>query len=166
MLNDYWGLIGGVNTVVFLDFNTAYDRSGPPFSYVINLQNGTNIRSATECVAASGPCTTVSRTTTSPNVFNVFSSSYTNNTGSGLYAGTTGTVNLDPLAFSVFPNEQSDWLAAIRIVSTGGGFNVGRAALTAITLETATVPEPTTVLMLLGGLGVLGYARKRSGKIA
>ena len=168
-LNDYWGLIGAQNTQVFLDFNTASDGSGAATTVQFNLTNGVEIRSATDCAPSivSGPCTTVARTATSANTFNLYTSSYTNNTvATGLYNGTNGSVNLDVLAFSVAAANQARWLVDIRVGNVGGGNNISRTALTAITLETSSVPEPSTVLMLLGGLGVLGYARKRATKVA
>ena len=167
MLNDYWGATGAVNEHVFLDFNTASDGSGTTTTRTYDLTNGTEIRSATNCSAGSGSCTTVARTTSSANTALVFTSAYTNNTlSTSPYFGTSGSVNLDAISFAVSIGDQSLWLADIRVSNTGGSLNVSRGALTAITLETSSTPEPSTILLLLGGFGVLGAARLRARKSA
>ena len=112
----------------------------------------------------------------SANTSVVFQSDYTNNSDpTSPYFGTSGAftdspgprgVFLDAISFAVSLGDQSLWLADIRVSNTGGAANVSRGALSAITLEVSSTPEPSTILLLLGGFGVLGAARLRARKSA
>ncbi len=170
MLNDYWGVSGQQNTNVFLDFNTQSNGSGTVTTRAFNLVNGTEIRDATQCttanaVGATNTCSTYAASTTSANTLSVFNGSYTNNTvAASPYFNTGGNFALDALKFTVNVGDQNLWLADIRITNLGGGTNISRTALSAITLEASATPEPATVFVLAGGLITLAFTRRRIAK--
>jgi len=72
---------------------------------------------------------------------------------------------LDDIAFSTGANSGL-WLTDIRISSNFGsssfvGLSASRTVLSAVSLDVASTPEPGSIAMLLGGLGLLGFARYR-----
>jgi hypothetical protein len=97
----------------------------------------------------------------------VFASAYTS--ASGAYSGSTGSIDLNDQGFffnsgislsslGAGDNPLNTYLVSISIrdntASTGAG-----SALSAITVD--TVPEPSTVFLLLTGLGVIGFTGLR-----
>jgi PEP-CTERM motif len=81
---------------------------------------------------------------------------YTSPTSAG------GTMVLDYQAFPVFTEYQGDVLSSISISSVKGT-TASQELLSAITVDTA--PEPSTIVMLFGGLGVIGLARLRRSRV-
>jgi len=90
---------------------------------------------------------------------NLQSYGYTATTG--IYSGTAGSVVLDDQGFlfsgSILTTAQSNYLVSVTVMSpdsvTGHGFG-----LSAVSVQT---PEPTTVFMVLTGLGFVGFGRLR-----
>lgn len=109
---------------------------------------------------------------------NLFSKAYSS-IGSGFYAGSSGNAVLDAQQFVFGNTYANDWLVSMTITendgltwsSTGQGTSgcnepdpqssCSQTALTAITVDTASAPEPGTVLLLITGLGCIGAARLR-----
>jgi len=168
MLNDYWGMNGVNNTTVTLNFDNKSDGSdaGSATTEVFNLVNGVQIRSATDCTAkgVTLDCTAFSRTTSSAGTSNAFAASYSNDTLAGSpFIGTSGNLTLDDQAFAVILANEGKWLVNVQVSNSNGGSGTSgtpsRTALTAITVQ--TVPEPATFGMILGGLALLGAARRK-----
>jgi hypothetical protein len=103
----------------------------------------------------------------------VFNTNY-NTVASGFYANSAGKTKLDDQEFefggllcgAVLCS--SDWLVSVTVTenvpntfasSQTDGQPASETALSAITVE--TVPEPTTILLLLTGIGGMGLARLR-----
>ncbi|HVW84939.1 MAG TPA: PEP-CTERM sorting domain-containing protein [Bryobacteraceae bacterium] len=180
MLNDYWGTTGGQQTSVVFNFgNTPGQTSGyDTITYV--LTNGVEIRDANDCSGVStypapgtnpnrynnpATCTTFATTTSSSITKDgAWSSLYNGNTISGsMYYNTSGTLNLDNQHFSFSGAQLSEYLVSIEVINTLGTKSTSQTALTAITVDslTASTPEPSTVMLLLSGLGVIGFRRFR-----
>jgi len=105
---------------------------------------------------------------------NLFSSVYTNATLAP-YANTEGNVVLDDQGFEFGTQFSNDYLVSITVsdpnylvCSSAPCLTASRSALTAVSVQTAaqlgSTPEPSTVFLLLGGLGTLGFARFRRNK--
>jgi len=168
LLNDYWG-VGNTDTVTFNFANAG------TVSYT--LTDGNQISSATDCHAASTSdttsplCTAFNSPPSSASTDIAWTSSYTNSTTSTTnpYAATSGTLNLDDItfAFTGIPNFSTDTLNSITITDnnnctpTVAGCSAinSRLALSAITVD--TTPEPSTDLLLVAGLGIIGYLGRR-----
>lgn len=86
---------------------------------------------------------------------------YAYNTGAtNMYANTTGLLKLDDQDFVFGSAFANDWLVSISVTQNGTfGTNLSATALSAITVDSAT-PEPTTILLVLAGLGGIGAVRR------
>lgn len=165
MINNQWGLQGETNTVVKFLFGTSSNTTDAG-SLTFNLVNGNQVRDATQCAApnASGSnCTAFA--TTAPNSTNIFSANYSGNTGLvTAYTGTTGTVALDDQFFDFGTQFLGDYLSQVQITDQNGVGQVSRTGFSGLTVnvgEVVATPEPSTVMMLLAGLGAIGAARLR-----
>jgi hypothetical protein len=161
-----------------LDFTQNSDGTGQLVSVSVALTNGVEIRSAVDCTGASAAnpakvCPSYNYATSSPNTVQVWSATYTDiTTAASNYYQTQGELVLDALAFSIPVDDQGLWLADIRISNNARcagscSYNISRTALTAITLETAgdvvfssadaaSTPEPSTSMLFLAGIGLIG----------
>lgn len=171
LLNDWFGLNGVANndTITFNFTGDGGQRS-------VNLSNGNQIADATACIAASPSwvttptnCTQFARSVSNagggspfiPTTTDVaWSASYSNANANGatIYSGTSGNlslydINFDLSAFAV------DTLTSITIADNNNLANSSRLVLSAITVEQA--PEPSTVLLFIAGLGVIGFIGQR-----
>jgi len=190
-VTDVWTMIdtelvnSGVNASrVIFNFGTSSNQTSGLDSITVKLAESLNsstpsgeAQNSVDCVPpscnglANGP-TLGSATVSGVNVVtgNVYTSAY-NNSSAGSSYGPAGNVVLDDQGF-FFNNlalttglEAGDtnlntYLVSITVMETGA---IGTsAALSAVTLDTA--PEPSTVLMLLSGLGAIGLARFRRRK--
>jgi len=98
---------------------------------------------------------------------NLFSTAYTGTSNAGIYKSTTGNVDLNAQDFQISSlvgaglaaQFEGLYLVDIRVKENIGGAGVSQTALTAITID--TVPEPSTVLLFVGGLGAIGLLRRR-----
>jgi hypothetical protein len=135
--------------------------------------------SASECSTTTSPVKSVAATSVingvTVNTATIYSSSYTNATGV-YYGGTAGKVRLNDQQF-VLPSVDSDlWLVSISVTENdanspqsatalGNGTLPSETALSAITVDNNSAltptPEPTTILLLLSGLGAIGFRRLR-----
>jgi len=160
MLTDAYGVSGGTYSV---QFNFA---SGP--ALVVPLTIGNQIADDQQCGTAgtytgsAGPCTAYVKTTTSGSTDVAFFASYTNSSSSttGQYSGSTGNVALLDLAFNLSPYSSNE-LLSITITDPSDLNNESRLALSAITVAT---PEPSTIVLLLAGCGLIGIRKLRSGR--
>jgi hypothetical protein len=179
LLNDWWGG-GATNPTVTFNFASP---SGP-VAVTDTLVYGTNINSATACSATpvgadtTPPLCTTFPTTTGANTLTTgavttdiaWSASYTdpNNVGaSGYdpYAGTSGTVNLADISFNL-SGYTGDTLESIVITdpyncSAGDSTCSTVSSILALSAVDVGTPEPSTVLLLVTGLGVLGLLGRR-----
>jgi hypothetical protein len=173
LLNDYWGVNGSTtqtDTVLFT-FSGGTDT--------FTLTNGNQIEDAVQCLSATGTpndfvgrspqpsCTTFARSTSSPGTDNIWSGTYSgDNASSTDYFNTAGNLALNDISFnlSAFSGQT---LKTISITDNNNGFtNFSSAlALSAITVTGSSLvvvtPEPSTVLLLFAGLGVIVYLGQR-----
>jgi hypothetical protein len=187
MLNDLWGGAGANDTVVTFDYGTSSNASSFNKVVVVDLQNapsGTSSSSSGQIgsaiVCSSSPCTYAngdlagqSDPTTILNsgaanlvvtTGTLFSSAY-NGGITGFFAGTSGDTVLDDqdfeLAALVAPSS-SEYLVNIEVTELNGASTGSAASQTALSaIDIDTVPEPSTVVLFLGGLGALGFAKFR-----
>ena len=180
LLNDYWGGINLNNTTVdFLFDDSSNGAGGTNTAKTASFQliNGQTIRSAVDYATGSAStasgtaiATTLSAATYNANAGhgtvaagNAYTSAYTTG-ATAPYAGTTGNVSLDYQVFDFGGWYATDYLVSITIKSqlTSGqasSTNNTRAALSAIVVDQA--PEPSTYVLILSGLGAVGYFRRR-----
>jgi len=188
MLNNEFGGLGAIDTSVAFYFGASAGATTGLTEVLVNLtnNNGTagngQIRSVFNCVSGVvvpgcstgtlAPSSTLSALingTTTDTVTvttnNIYSFAYTSLAlGSG-----TGNVQLDDQGFDFSHLYQdgtlnsSQYLVNMVITELGSGSSTAttpsQTALSAITVFTA--PEPTTILLFLSGLGVIGFKRFR-----
>ncbi len=171
MLNDQYGINGSSPITVSFTFDNAADNE------TFTLVEGTSIRSAVQCLSGSAlsACQTAGyantlgtgsyaeSTNSSARVSasNVWSGTYT--ASSGVYANTSGNMYLDMQNFSLAV-PSTDTLVSMTITGVSSAFNSGlnsRAVLSAVTVQTAATPEPSTSLLLAAGLGLFAFVRAR-----
>ena len=80
--------------------------------------------------------------------------------GTGNAPPVNSTMVLDYQVFPVFNQFLNDYLVSVSITDTGAstGATLSREALSGITV---TTPEPSTIVMFLGGISAIGLARFR-----
>jgi hypothetical protein len=187
MLNNVWGTASSsADTQVTFDFGTSSNTATFNNVVVVTLQNspsGTSglsggeisasidCSTATICTDANGAPSDESVATATLNgnptagVFvdggTLFNSAY-NTITSGSFMGSAGTLNLDYQDFllgSLVAPNANEYLVNIKVTELTGGAGVSATSLSAVTID--TVPEPTTIMLFLSGLGALGIARFR-----
>jgi hypothetical protein len=172
LINDYWGLSGDQAKVIF-NFGTTATVANLA-SQTVTLTEGNQYDDALDCSAAgtSTPnCTNFITSTSSANTSVAWSAaSYTAPTsGTGPYVGTSGSLSLSDQSFTLTPT--ANYLVSITIEDLNGASNVSKLALSAITVDQAAssqsaIPEPSTVLLLLGGLVVMAAIHLRRRLVA
>jgi hypothetical protein len=114
-------------------------------------------------LAAAASTTNGIHETFTPNVYSAAFSGATLATASGYGAITAGNVQLDEQTFSFAGTPYAnDFLVAV-IIDNQMNPLVSKAALSAITVN-QTTPEPSTILLLLTGLGSIGLGSFRRKK--
>ncbi len=165
LLNEYFGAQGSNvsnDTVEFL-FN------GGAITQSFFLKDGNQIASAHNCGSnGTGTCPAFAGSANSTNTDVAWSASYSEGANSTPFTGTSGNVSLLDLTFNLAPYA-GDTLTGIEITDNFNLTNSSRLALSAITVSGANAeeatPEPSTVLLMLAGIGVmafLGLRRKAS----
>jgi len=179
MLNNVWGTAGSSSDTQVTFNYSGVSASSSVFNdtVIVNLQNapsgtsgspGGQISASIDC--ASSECTFANQAPASSSVASgvtiddttLFSSLYNAVTTGSAYQNSNGSVNLDGLDFllgSVVAPSSSEYLVNIQVTEMVGTAGVSQTALSAITV--GTVPEPSTVMLFLSGLGALGIARFR-----
>jgi hypothetical protein len=161
MINDQWGTTGVTNTVVTFYFGTSSNTTDAG-SMSFSLVNGVQVRDATQCGAsnASGNnCTTYASTASQATAIYGPVNYSSSGISSTVYNNTSGTLALDDQAFNFGSAYAGDYLSEVTITDENGGTQIGRTGISAITVNQA--PEPGTLLMIVGSLGLLGIARFR-----
>jgi hypothetical protein len=191
MLNDLWGSDPS-DTIVQFNFGTsATDTSGDVQTVILDLQNGVQIRDAVDCsnvgvncpaLGSGGYAKTLSSSSTLSNMGNssgaigsvgvltnnLYTSAYNLNTGNSPYLHTVGNLVLDDQGFNFGNTFAGKYLVSIQISSPGTSF-VSADALSAVTVTTGAIviggtPEPSTMVLFMGGFGLLGFARMRRNR--
>jgi hypothetical protein len=183
MLNNIDGVVGGNDTNVTFNFGTSSGQTSGYTSVTVALENTTNgTNSAGEtraALACTGGSTTLCNTTTNPqgtrtqgavingvtvNESTVFSSYNYTTVASGFYGGTTGVLKLDDLQFVFGTTYANDWLVSMTVTendgNTGASGIPNETALSAITVDSASTPEPASIFLLFTGLSGLGFAAR------
>ncbi len=152
---------------VTLNFNSAVDGSGPAASESFALINGVTQRNLFAGISGGGTSTLAAGG--SYNVVDPFNSqSYAVKVGnewSGTVTGSTTTainnhaMYLDYQMFPVFSEYQNLYLTSISVTDTGS-LSANREVLSAATV-TYAAPEPSTVIILLSGLALIGLMWRR-----
>jgi hypothetical protein len=167
LLSDYYGLAGQVNndTVEFI-FN------GGAVTASVGLANGTDIASVHDCLAPNSAavtpksCPTIfSGTTTSSNTDIAWSGTYAEANNATPFSGTSGNASLLDLTFDLTAFS-GDTLNSIVITDNNNLTMSSRLALSAVTVAgsavvTSVTPEPSTMLLLLAGLGAIAFLGTR-----
>jgi hypothetical protein len=166
-----------------IEFDFASTSNGAPTTQLkIKTDNNTpasgtvatdGIQNAVQCPLSSA-CSTLANGAPSSSIVTpgvtilsdqLLSTNFAYTIATGGYSGTTGNVELDDQGFvftgSTLATALSSYLVDIKIseANASGSDTLG---LSAITLDAVTTPEPSTVLMLLAGLGAIGFGRLRS----
>jgi hypothetical protein len=164
LLNDYFGVSGSAYQVVFNYSNGSTDT--------FNLTAGVNIDDATQCGSTASPtwegtgnCTNYLQSTSATSTDNAWTANYTNTSvNTTPYSGTTGNLAISDLTFNVSAFS-SDILSSITVTEENNLANSSKLGLSAITVAgsnaTVVTPEPSTVLLLLAGLGVIAFLGQR-----
>jgi hypothetical protein len=176
LLSDYFGLSGssGLSNDT-VTFNLTGDG---PIS--VNLSNGNQISAANDCGATKSPtwtgntlnCTQFAQSIsnagggslTIPTTTDIaWSANYSNANAAGatIFSGTSGTVNLEDISFNLSAYA-GDTLTSITITDNNDLASSSRLALSAISVD--PTPEPSTVLLFVTGLGLIGFVGRR-GKV-
>lgn len=187
MLQNVWGTVGGNDTTVTFNFGTT-SNAGTTTPVVVNLfnSNSQNGSSATGSIRSGVLCNTVSTATcnlttqpgsapvntttglpsdvTAVDVSQVYGAPVTTtyayssvSPNSGFYANTQGHLRLDEQDFLFGSTYANEWLVSVQVTENVGDSDLSATALSAITVDTAA-PEPTTILLVLAGLGGIGLA--------
>lgn len=186
MLNNQWGTVGGNDTTVTFTFGSSSNATSGLTNVAVALTNSPNvvgvgqIRSAVACNTVTTATCNLSTNTRSILEEGAVVNGVTINTGlvygpfaytaaspTGFYAGTQGHVKLDDQQFVFDSALANDWLVSMTVTENVGntpasvtaGVLPSETALSAVTVD--TVPEPTTILLVLSGLGVVGFRRLR-----
>jgi hypothetical protein len=167
---------------VTLEFNTtdATGLTGTDFYETVSLINGVTQRNILDgtCVNGAGsfcsgtgplataqsnglvvdPTTGIMYTIDAENAFTGFTSA--NTKGSNAPANNS-TMFLDAQLIPVFSEDTGAYLVSVSVTNTGAnnGANYNEEVLSGLTVTAS--PEPSTILLLLGGLGVIGASRLR-----
>jgi hypothetical protein len=86
----------------------------------------------------------------------------------GAATGDTSTMVLDYQDFPIFSEYQGAYLTSVSITDTGtaSGATFSREVLSGVTVDTiSSAPEPSTILMLLGGFGVIAVVSFRRRRV-
>jgi len=160
MLTDAYGISGSNYSVQFTFAN------GAPL--IVPLTIGTQIADDQQC-STNGTftpppaCTSYVQTISSPwtggSTDVAWTATYSNSSSSTSvqYSGSTGNVVLLDLAFNLSGYSNND-LESITITDNADQTNTSRLALSAITVQT---PEPSTIVLLLTGCGLIGVRKFR-----
>jgi len=185
MLQNVWGSQGGNDTTVTFNFGTTSNATTGLTSIPVALLNSDNaghgeVRSAISCTGGSSLCSTdgfnpqgvlasatingvtVNETTAFANFpYTSIPSTY------AYYTGGTGKLKLDSQQFVFDPSVVSSlWLVSVSVTENipntfaSNSSLPSETAISAITVDAVT-PEPSTILLGLAGLGVLGFSRLR-----
>jgi hypothetical protein len=158
---------GGTEDTILVKLNDSASSSTPSGE----LQNAVDCVPASSCGSmASGPTLAGPTTISGVNVLtgNVYTSLFNNGPLTGYPGGTNGNIVLDDQGFLFnslaltggLGTNLSSYLVSVTVQEIGATAGVS-PALSAITVDTAGVPEPSTILMFLSGLGAIGLARFR-----
>jgi hypothetical protein len=180
MLNDLYATAGATSVTVQFNFGTTASVANDG-SDLFTLTEGNQIRSSLQCTGSTGAgsafpaCSTAyTNAMTSPGSFNIWRGSYNGDTANALFVNTSGNLFLDAQTFSLtgFADDTSDYLVNMVITDTSTAAAPSRVSLSAVTVDsagsvTASTPEPSTILLLLTGLGGLAAAgRLRRKKLS
>jgi hypothetical protein len=191
MLQNVWGDVGGNDTTVTFNFGSTSNATSGLTSVVVNLNDANagageirsgvlcNTTTTATCNSTTSPTSALAAST--PNVggsgitvdtsavfgaTTTFGGSYAYTSVSpntGFYANTQGHLKLDDQDFIFGSTFSNQWLVSVQVSENDGDTSfLSQTALSAITVDTATAPEPTTILLVLAGLGGIGLARRFS----
>jgi hypothetical protein len=188
MLNDVWGAAGAQDTVLTFNFSSTAANGPITTAITLDLTNASNTAGNSGQIGTSVDCTTTTTkcyyyaidtlktsstlTSTGPSGqvvpvntnSGIFGSSYTSATGK--FINSQGNVTLDDqqFIFSGIAGLSTSYLVSIGVSDLNGAIPTStpgsgsETALSAITVD-SPVPEPSTVVLLLAGIGAIGASR-------
>ena len=189
MLQNVWGSVGGNDTTVTFNFGSTSNATSGLTSVSVALTDVNNnsgspageIRAGVLCASQT---TATCNSSTNPNqgpVSGTVINGVTVNTSSvfgaagtfggsylytsvspntGFYANTEGHLKLDDQDFVFGSTFANKWLVSVQVTENDGDADfLSATALSAITVDSAA-PEPTTILLVLAGLGGIGLTRR------
>ena len=162
---------GQIQDAVLCSANGANSNSNGAYCYS-GLATGA-------AAASSRPTTLIGGVTQAEGIAvatsNVFSASYSATTSgtNSVYAGTTGTLDLNAQDYEISSlvgaglaaEFEGLYLVDIQVKENIGGMGVSSTALSAITLETLPTPEPSSVVLMFLGLGLISVAALRRRQV-
>ncbi len=182
MLNNYVGTNNSNTTDITFTFASDSKGTTGIDTLTLDLVNGVEVRESVDCSSgcaayanatglASGATNVTANYTAGSGPASVavqayagtlLTASYSNNATSP-YNATSGNLNLDDQDFSFGSSFANDWLVSVSVKDTSGSSTVSRTALSGITVVTgseSSTPEPSTVLLMLGGFSSIGFLRR------
>lgn len=190
MLNNVWGVAGSQDTTLDFYFGAGSNSTAGLTDVTVRLLNSSNSESGTGQIRASvgcnagcldnGPQSQVAVGPLAALTSNIGGSgvdvttellyTFTYNAGAAgtSYTGTSGNLRLDDQGFHFGNTYVGEYLVKIGVTQNAGCFGcssgtaLSETALSAITV-TSVAPEPSTIFLVLSGIGVLGFRRFRRG---
>jgi len=194
MLSNVYGAAGAQDTTVKFNFgSTATTTNGT--SLTVNLVNASSnmsansgqIGTAIECtglgtstcntlaIGGLAPSSSLNGITSSSTLIpitvdtnTVYSTTYTSTIGgtSAFASSNTGTLSLYDQGF-IFGNTYSNlYLVNLQVTDSFGTMNTSQTALSAITVDTAATPEPSTIWLGFTGMFAVGLVVLRRRRVA
>jgi hypothetical protein len=182
LLNNVWGAAGALDTSVIFNFASTPNATTGLQTVVVNLTNASNNGAGTGQIGTSVDCSTTTTVACSADAIStlanstvingvtvrtdsaIFDSAY--NAATGQFANSAGFVTLDDQVFLFGSAHASQYLVSIGIQELNGVAGSSATALSAITVNGAVAsPEPSTVLLFMTGVGLIGAAKFRRRRV-
>jgi len=194
LMNNVWGTPNANNTTVTFNFGSSATVASESLTVALTNSGSATGGSATHSgeISASAQCTTtVGGSPAACNTFDIgptAASSSISTTGTaagslsaitvltdtilqgsynaatGNFANSAGQIVLTDQGFQFGTAFNSMYLVSVQVADSSGVSHTSETALSAITVDSAAAPEPSTLWLLISGFGAAGLARLRKTK--